>query len=317
MANDLVKTDITNLITSAKTVFESKLVSEDINFESEAGFAIQTLMANDYALNIARTNRQSVIDAVTNVAAIGISLNPAKKQAYLVPRKGSICLDISYMGLIDLAVATGSILWAQCVIVYENDTFQLQGVDKQPIHTRDPFSKDKGAIQGAYSCVKTPQGDFLTHAMPISEIFAIRDRSEAYKKNKSGPWVTDEGEMIKKTVIKQAFKYWPKTTPYLEQAIHHLNNDNVESIDFKSEVDKNMSVLEGNPYDTLDEESTAWLDSLAEEVNAMDPETQIDAIYDKVSTLLNAEKYYINKLFGSKTRSAIKKYSASLREKAA
>lgn len=310
--NELVKTDIATLITSAKSVFESRLISNDINFEAEAGFAIQTLTANDYALGVARTNRQSVIDAVTNVAAIGISLNPAKKQAYLVPRKGAICLDISYMGLIDLAVATGSILWAQCVIVYESDTFALNGVDKQPTHTRNPFSTEKGKIQGAYSCIKTPQGDFLTHAMPISEIYAIRDRSEAYKKSKSGPWATDEGEMIKKTVIKQAFKYWPKTSPHLEQAIHYLNNDGAESIDFKSEQEK---VLQSeNPYDDLDEESKAWLDSLADEVNEMDSVKEIKEIYSKVSALLNAEKFYINKLFGSKTRAAIKNYSKSLKD---
>jgi recombination protein RecT len=316
MANDmeLVKTDIKNLILSTKDAFQSKLISNDINFEAEAGFAIQILMANDYALSIARTNKQSVIDAVTNVAAIGISLNPAKKQAYLVPRKGAICLDISYMGLIDLAVATGSILWAQCVIVYDSDKFELNGVDKQPTHMRDPFKKDKGVINGAYSCVKTPQGDFLTHAMPISEIFSIRDRSEAYKKNRSGPWVSDEGEMIKKTVIKQAFKYWPKTSPHLEQAIHYLNNDAVESIDFKTEQERILSAE--NPFDNLDEESTAWLDGLAEEVNAMNPVDEIEAIYKKVCTLLNAEKFYINKALNSKVRSALKKHSEHLRKAA-
>mgnify|MGYP000247432772 CR=1 FL=1 len=142
-------TTLTEFIEGARESFENKLISKDINFDAEAGFATQTLMANDFALNVARANKQSVIDAVTNVAAIGISLNPAKKQAYLVPRKGSICLDISYMGLIDLAVATGSILWAQCVIVYENDTFELNGVDQQPKHKRDPFNTDRGAINGA------------------------------------------------------------------------------------------------------------------------------------------------------------------------
>jgi recombination protein RecT len=38
------------------------------------------------------------------VAAIGITLNPASKLAYLVPRDGMVCLDISYMGLLHRAV---------------------------------------------------------------------------------------------------------------------------------------------------------------------------------------------------------------------
>ena len=225
-----MSTAIATLVHEAKLAFTSRQVSQDINFEAEAGFAVQLLSASDFATKTALGNKQSVIDAVTNVAAIGVSLNPAKKQAYLVPRNGKICLDISYMGLIDLAVATGSINWAQCQIVYANETFELNGYDKAPTHIRDPFSTNKGAIIGAYACVKTPQNDFLVHAMPISEIYAIRDRSEAWKSGKKNPWKTDEGEMIKKTVIKQAYKYWPKTSPALENAIHYLNTDTPEGL---------------------------------------------------------------------------------------
>ncbi len=221
--------EISVLVNSTRDQFLSRQVSNDISFEAEAGFAIQ-LLSSDFARNTALNNRQSVIDAVTNVSAIGISLNPAKKQAYLVPRDGKICLDISYMGLIDLAVATGSILWAQCLIVYENDEFELQGYDRPPHHKFNPFSRNRGPIVGAYATVKTPSGDYLTHAMPITDIFSIRDRSQSWKSGKSSPWKSDEGEMIKKTVIKQAYKYWPKTSPQLENAIHYLNTDSGEGL---------------------------------------------------------------------------------------
>ena len=188
---------IATLVNDTRPIFLSKQISKDINFDAEAGFAIQAL-STDYAISIALGNPQAVIDAVTNVAAIGISLNPAKKQAYLVPRDKKICLDISYMGLIDLAVATGSILWAQCIIVHADDDFALQGFDKPPHHKFNPFSKERGEIVGAYACVKTPTGDYLTHAMPISDILAIRDRSQTWKSGKASPWKSDEGEMIKK-----------------------------------------------------------------------------------------------------------------------
>jgi recombination protein RecT len=104
---------VSGAIQEARESFAAVLTDRSLNFEREAGFAVQVLSANDYALKIATSNRQSVIDAVTNIAAIGISLNPAKKQAYLVPRDGRICLDISYIGLMDLAIASGSIRWGQ------------------------------------------------------------------------------------------------------------------------------------------------------------------------------------------------------------
>lgn len=227
---------ITGDIYGARDSFDAVLVDRSINFDREAGFAIQILEANDYALKMAMGNRQSVINAITNVAAIGISLNPAKKQAYLVPRDGKICLDLSFMGLIDLAVDCGSILWAQANLVYESETFKIAGFDKPPIHERNPLAKDKGALVGAYVVAKTRDGDYLTDVMSIDEIYAIRDRSSAWKawigKQKKCPWVTDEGEMCRKTVVKRGSKYWPRISndDRFQKAIHHLNTDGDEGL---------------------------------------------------------------------------------------
>ena len=221
-------------IYAARDAFQSVLTDRNISFEREAGFAIQVLQNNEYSLKAAMENRQAVVDAVTNIAAIGISLNPAKKQAYLVPRKGKICLDISYMGLLDLAINSGSIKWGQADLVREHDVFQTNGFDKAPTHTFNPFSKDRGEVIGAYVVVKTADGEYLTTTMMVDEINAIRDRSESVKAGKSSPWKTDYGEMAKKTVIKRAYKLWPKTDR-LDNAIHHLNTEAAEGIDFKAE----------------------------------------------------------------------------------
>ncbi len=208
----------------------SVLSDQGIKFDREAGFAIQQIMANDYAYRIASTNRQSVINAVTNVAAIGISLNPASKQAYLVPRKNQICLDISYMGMMHLAIESGSLMWAQADVVREMDTFQLQGYDKPPVHNFNPFAKDRGDIVGVYVVAKTAAGDYLTDCMSREEVDAIMNRTESVKSGRSSPWKTDYAEMAKKTVVKRAEKYWPKTER-LSKAIHHLNTDGGEGIE--------------------------------------------------------------------------------------
>lgn len=225
---------ISDDIYGTRDSFSSVLTDRSINFDREAEFAIQAISSNDYSTKLALSNRQSVVNAVTNVAAIGISLNPARKQAYLVPRDGRICLDISYIGLMDLAMATGAILWAQAELVYASDSFSLNGFDKPPTHSFNPFSKDRGEVIGVYVVVKTSSGDYLTETMSMDEVNAIRDRSSAWKayveKSKSCPWVTDPGEMAKKTCVKRAYKFWPKTER-LEQAIHYLNTDGNEGLD--------------------------------------------------------------------------------------
>lgn len=215
--------------------FAAVAVVPTVNFEREAGFAVQLLQSNDYLAKVAYSNRQSLVNAVTNISALGVTLNPAKKQAYLVPRDGKICLDISYMGLIDLAVECGSILWAQANLVYETESLQLNGFKDPPTHTRNPFAKNKGEVVGAYCVARLTSGDYLTEAMSIEELHAIRDRTSGWKKwlaeQKKSPWVTDPGEMCRKTVVKRAAKYWPRVNgERLTAAIHHLNVEGEEGL---------------------------------------------------------------------------------------
>lgn len=237
-------------ITAIAPQFDAVLADPTLNFGAESGFAMQILQGNDFLAKVAYGNRQSFVDAVVNVAAIGISLNPAKKQAYLVPRKGRVCLDISYMGMMHLAQQTGAIQWGQALIVRESDTFELTAIDTAPIHKYSPFATEeqRGKIIGAYVVVKTDGGDYLTHCMAIADIYSIRDRSEAWKKyqqdsSKKCPWVTDELEMIKKTVVKQASKYWPHRDR-LQQAIHHMDTEGGEGFVRDSERDVTPSTQE-------------------------------------------------------------------------
>lgn len=229
--------DLPALVESQRQQFITVRTDKGIDFDREAGFALQILRGSDYLTGVARNNPDSLKAAITNVAAIGVSLNPAAKLAYLVPRNKTVCLDISYMGLMDIAQSAGAILWGQAVVVREKDTFELQGIDKEPKHAYQPFG-ERGNIVGVYVVVKTDGGDYLTHSMPIAKVYDIRDRSEAWKayvrdNTKKCPWVTDPEEMIKKTCVKQASKYWPKRER-LDQAIHHMNTDGAEGITLKA-----------------------------------------------------------------------------------
>lgn len=232
MSNAIVMVE--DIIGQVAEVFSQVNTYGTVEFNREREFALQTLYNNEYSRKIALQNPQSLRDAITNVAAIGITLNPASKLAYLVPRKNGICLDVSYMGLRELATSTGSIIFAKAELVHERDEFIMNGIDKEPTHNFQPFGRDRGAVVGVYCVAKLPTGEYLTELMSIDEVYDVRDRSEAWKawisKQKKCPWVTDEGEMIKKTVIKRASKSWPKNKR-LDDAIHMLNTSGGEGID--------------------------------------------------------------------------------------
>ena len=244
-----MSTDLSVIINELQPAFTGMAKDhEAVTFEKECLFAKQLIFNNKYLFGIAERNVESLRAAVLNVASIGISLNPALKHAYLVPRDGRVCLDVSYMGLCHLAQESGSIRWVQAQIVHQNDEFNFIGMGEKPEHKFSAFG-DRGAIVGVYCVAKTSDDDYLTSMMSIEDVNAIRDRSTAWISYKSKgtkcPWATDEKEMIKKTVIKQAAKMWPRSerSYRLYSAIHELNaHEGIEFKDKQEQVDLPPSI---------------------------------------------------------------------------
>jgi recombination protein RecT len=206
-------------------------IGNNLSFKAESMFALQALSKNDYLMKVATGHLDSLRDSIINVASIGLTLNPAEQYAYLVPRDGLVCLDISYKGLCKLATDTGAIEWVRADIVYENDTFKYKGPAEMPEHEADVFGS-RGSAAGVYCIAKTKSGDILCEVMTQKEIEQVRDTSQSWKKRKKGPWKDWPGEMAKKTIIKRSSKTWPRSTGFdrLDEAIHVVNQH--EGIDF-------------------------------------------------------------------------------------
>ncbi|MGK9174154.1 recombinase RecT [Yokenella regensburgei] len=211
--------NIVEFVQRQEPLFVGAATGQEVTWAKESQFAIQLFQKNDFLAKTAISNPTSAQNAIINVAAIGITLNPASKLAYLVPRDGMVCLDISYMGLLHLAQSTGSIKWGQCKLVYSKDTYESNGLDSAPTHKYNAFG-ERGEIVGGYCTVKTPDGDYLTEEMSLAEIKA----TEATSKAKNGPWKNFWEEMARKTIVKRASKYWPRAER-LDNAIHVINED--------------------------------------------------------------------------------------------
>ena len=187
-----------------------------VTWAEESQFAIQAIQKSD---QLAKCQAHTVQNAVINVAAVGLTLNPALGYAYLVPEGGSCNLRVSFKGLLKIATDSGSIMWAKAEIVKANDTFTYRGPCEIPVHEMNPFG-DRGATVGVYCIAKTHQGDYLVDIMDGNEIKKIKGAA----KTKS-VWDAWEDEMIKKAQIKRASKQWPKTDrdDRLDRAIAVVN----------------------------------------------------------------------------------------------
>jgi phage RecT family recombinase len=197
-------------------------LTNEQTFIKECSFATQHFNRNDY-LNKATT--ESKLEAVMNIAMIGLTLNPVLKLAYLVPRSVKVegkyvikChLEPSYQGLVKLITDTGSARTVYSHVVYDGDEFEiLLGTGTNIIHKPKFTSK---VIKSVYAVAILPTGEMQVDVMPFSDVEEIRNSSESYKaylKNKNIPciWVKHEGEMAKKTIVKRLCKYIPKTNQW-------------------------------------------------------------------------------------------------------
>ena len=210
-----------------------------LHFQREQLFAVEALMANKYLTGIASQQWRSVEQAILKVASIGLSLSPALKHAYLVPRDNKVCLDISYRGLIELATKNGCIQHAKAHLVYaaELKDFVWHSEYELPTHKVNPFlsKAQKGELVGAYCAAKLPNGNWLVEAMSAEEIYKVRNTSQSWKTfldpNKAAKqsiWDESTGwfeQMVKKTLIKRASNTWPSPPAGLSEAIHYLNEN--------------------------------------------------------------------------------------------
>ena len=200
-----------------------------VTWAEESQFACQAIQKNE---KLSQCSIHTVQNAVINVAAVGLTLNPALGYAYVVPESEKVkdaynreiwvqsCqLRVSFKGLLKIATDSGSILWAKAEIVKAKDLFKYRGPCALPEHEMDAFG-DRGDTIGVYCVAKTHQGDLLVDVMSAKEIAQIRAAAK-----QDGVWSKWHDEMAKKAIIKRASKQWPKTDrdDRLDRAIAVVN----------------------------------------------------------------------------------------------
>lgn len=233
---DLAKLDREQqIVLSAKKSFENSNEYK-MNFNREANFALQILKGNEF---LAKSNPDSIKNAIVNVSLTGISLNPALKFAYLIPRNGKCILDISYIGMIKILTDAGAIKNIDANVIYNNDKYDFRK-GSEPYFKHQPVLSNRGDKVGAYAIAHFRDGGFQFEVMGKDEIEKIRATSESFKNEKTrkySPWEKWEDEMWKKTVLKRLFKLLPKTK-FSDKLIAAISNEHENEINDLNEDDK-------------------------------------------------------------------------------
>jgi len=154
----------------------------------------------------------TVLHSVMNAAQLGLDCGGALGAAYLIPFKNKTgkyeCqLVIGYKGMIDLARRSGEIETIEAHIVYQHDTFTVEyGLEPFLKHVPNFTVADRGRPVLVYAIARLKDGGRQTEVMIVHDVERIRAKSRS---GQSGPWVSDWGEMARKTVVKRLCKYLP------------------------------------------------------------------------------------------------------------
>ena len=152
----------------------------------------------------------SIYRSVLQASQLGLEIG-VLGQAYLVPfwnkhtRRKEAQFIPGYKGLLSLARRSGDVTSIETNIVYENDTFDLTlGLETKVVH-KPLLEGDRGKPRLVYGVANFKGGDYHFEWMTMHDVQIIRSRSQAT----SGPWFTDEPQMIRKTLIRRMANYLP------------------------------------------------------------------------------------------------------------
>ena len=201
-----------------------------LSFAKEMGFALQIVEGNASLKAMAMKEPAQLRQAIYNVALTGLSLNPVLKHGYILPRKGKLIFEPSYMGMTEILIQAGTIIQMQSSVVCAGDLIDIQMGDTQSIAHRINMAAARGDVIGAYAIATLPTGQKQYEVMTRDEIDSIRKRSQGGQ-----AWESDFSEMARKTVVRRIFKHLPKTalSDAAENAFKVFDENN--EIDYKSE----------------------------------------------------------------------------------
>ncbi|WP_083256107.1 recombinase RecT [Domibacillus iocasae] len=159
-------------------------------------------------------DQMSFLAAIMQSAQLGVEPNTGLGQAYLIPYGKQVQFQLSYKGLIDLAVRSGQYKAIYAHEVYGNDELTFEyGLYKDLKHV--PASIPEGEPIGYYAVYHLQNGGF-------DFVYWTRERidqhankfSQAVQKGWTSPWKTNYDAMAKKTVLKEVLKYAPKSIEF-------------------------------------------------------------------------------------------------------
>jgi recombination protein RecT len=139
------------------TVFEDSVAVKEFESILHGGansFVKSALIAISASPDLMACTPNSLVIGTLRSATLGLSLDPALRQAYLVPRKGQACFQPHYSGLYDLAVRTNKYKYISVAPIHHGETVwenPLTGIHYYQLEGRDTLMAPNPGQNGLHT----------------------------------------------------------------------------------------------------------------------------------------------------------------------
>ena len=190
----------------------SKALTKHVSAEKFIRTAMTVVSQNP---ELVKCDRATLMSSIMSCAGLGLMPESFLGEAYMIPFKGKVTLQVGYKGLIALARRSGEIVSIESGVVYTKDDYDLILGDESIFTIKPYLLGDPGPALFAWCVITLKDGGKQREIMPVDQIETIR---KAAPSGNSPAWKNSWGEMARKTVIKRALKSAPRSTE-MSQAI--------------------------------------------------------------------------------------------------
>jgi phage RecT family recombinase len=186
-ANELIRIGMTSDI----EIFENTLRPLTPHFEQALGrtMPVERLMRS-IMISIERNpkllaaNRQTLLNAAMSAACLGLEVDGATGQAFLVPFSGKVQIIIGYKGYNTLGARAGLTITGE--VVRDGDAFDYDLGEGYVTHK--PKLGNQGPIVAAWAKAAASNRPPIVSVLGIDDLMAIMARSPAVKGGFDTPW---------------------------------------------------------------------------------------------------------------------------------
>ncbi len=212
------------------------------------------------ALKALRNCTQASVErSIIEALSLDLSVAPVLQFVYFIPYGRECTIRIGFQGMVEMLGRGGIIV--DCGVVHENDSFEYELGDNPYLRHNYPLVGDRGKVAGAY-CVWRDMNGQKHVAPPITRKYI----DDLLNSGKTGSvWNNSDSErdeMIRKTALRNAMKYIPKSPEVqraiaIDDAIYHTENPVIKkAVERKAVQADERTIL----IDKIVDHETQWKD---------------------------------------------------------